>query len=284
MSVPQTGSAPQMGDWLSYLNALEKIALCAGAEILRLKETELTLSIKQDETPVCTADKNAEAIIIRELEALTPSIPIVAEEAAARGQLPENLGQYFYLVDALDGTKEFLQGRDDYTVNIALIKDGCPVAGVVYAPARNILFSASPLGAKRHDIDDAFSIISSETIKVRAAGKMLTGVASRSHHTELTEQAMTDYAVSECLSVGSSLKFCLIAQGLADIYPRFGRTMQWDTAAGDAIIRAAGGRTQTMDGQPLIYQMRLTEQGQDFSNPYFISAGCSSIGLRGLKT
>lgn len=272
-------SVPQTGDWSGYIEKLEKIALCAGAEILRLKESELNASVKQDDTPVCSADKNAEAIILKHLGILTPDIPIVAEEAAAAGQLPEKLGEYFYLVDALDGTKEFLQGRDDYTVNIGLIKSGYPIAGIVYAPARKVLFSASPEGARRKNIDNDFNIFSEQKIKIRSAGTPLIGVASRSHNTPQTEQAMVDYGVTDCISVGSSLKFCLIAEGLADIYPRFGRTMQWDTAAGDAVIRAAGGSTCTLDGQPLIYSMRGVDGKIDFSNPYFISTGCGAIRL-----
>ena len=189
--------------------------------------------------------------------------------------MPQVGGRDFFLVDPLDGTKEFVAQRQDYTVNIAFIVDGAPVAGVVYAPARHLLYRGGPAGAAEIETDAGHAIVSRRPIRVRGRQSPPVIVASRSHRTPETDSYITRFQTSELVSIGSSLKFCMIARGDADIYPRFGPTMQWDTAAGDAVLRAAGGTTRTTKGEPLTYGVRETSGRSHFGNPSFIAEGAS---------
>lgn len=251
---------------------LNLIALKAGAKIMDIYRDGFSVDTKADASPVTEADGAAEAIILAGLARLWPDIPVVAEEAVSTGDVPET-DKVFYLVDPLDGTREFISRNGEFTVNIALIDEGVPVAGVVYAPARGELFwGAKGKGAFRAAVKDGV-IGSQEPLHVRAAPSAVTAIGSRSHGSAETEEWLKQYVVNDFVAAGSSLKFCRVAEGSADLYPRHGRTMEWDTAAGDAILRAAGGLVTTLDGQPLTYGKRAREDGADFANPYFVAYG-----------
>lgn len=253
------------------------IALAAGAEIMRIYATDFAVTAKGDESPVTVADQAAEAIILEGLRQIAPDIPIVAEEEAAAGRVPHT-DDLFFLVDPLDGTKEFISKNGEFTVNIALIQGGIPVQGVVYAPALNeIYWGAAGQGAFRAHVVDGI-MGPAEPIAVSATGdEGLVAIGSRSHGGEATQTYLQAFKVRDFVAAGSSLKFCKLAAGQADIYPRMGRTMEWDTAAGDAVLRAAGGRVETLDGQALRYGKRGQPGESDFANPYFVAVGDPSI-------
>jgi len=253
------------------LQRLERLALDAGRVTLDAFREGCAVESKPDDSPVTWADRESERIILKELAAIRPEIPVVSEEAASAGILPDALPGEFFLVDPLDGTREFVNARPDFTVNIALVRGGAPVLGVVYAPARGELYSGRPGHAFRYAVAEDFSVAAPVSIHVRDAGETPAVVASYSHRTEETDRFIARFPQAECVSVGSSLKFCIIARGGADIYPRFGRTMQWDTAAGDAVLRAAGGMTLTPDGRPLTYGLREGKGTERIVNPWFIA-------------
>ena len=214
---------------------------------------------KGDGSPVTEADRAAEAIILPELARLAPEIAVISEENAESHQLAPP--RRFFLVDPLDGTREFLKrdGRGSFTVNIALIEDGAPVMGLVYAPALDRLF-AGVVGVGASE--------SGRPISVRdlpASGPV--AVASSSHRDAQTDAWLAENGIGRTVSIGSSLKFCLLAAGEADVYPRFGPTMEWDTAAGDAVLRAAGGRLETPRGEAFRYGK------PDYRNGAFIARG-----------
>jgi len=254
------------------LTDLAEIALQAGALILTVYgRADIAATAKADGSPVTEADAKAEELILARLAALAPAIPIVAEEAASRGAVFAQ-GTRFFLVDPLDGTKEFLSRNGEFTVNIALIEDGVPIAGVVHAPAAETLHAGGAAGAWRARVRRGH-IEAKHPIHVRTpAAAGLDVLASRSHMTAETQDFIRKLKVRTLVSAGSSLKFCRIAEGAADLYPRFGRTMEWDTAAGDAVLRAAGGHVATRDGAPLVYGKRGQEDS-DFANPSFIAYG-----------
>ncbi len=250
---------------------LEKTALAAGKAILEIYRSEIHITYKDDASPVTEADERAEAIILAALHAAFPDIPVVAEEAAAAGKIPDIRGGRFFLVDPLDGTKEFINKRDDFTVNIALIEKGVPVLGVVYAPARKIGFSGMGDHAERFDVNDDFEIENRVEIHGREPNSPMVAVASRSHNSPQTMEFLSENGITDITSVGSSLKFCLLAEGKADVYPRFGRTMEWDTAAGDAVLRAAGGMTYGWDKKPMLYGKTNQPGESNFANGFFIA-------------
>lgn len=263
------------------VNELELIACDAGRLIAEIRKKGVEVLAKGDGSPVTEADGQAEALILERLAANFPDIPVVAEELSSAEGSPEGVGRRFFLVDPLDGTKEFIKGSTDYTVNIALIEGGDPVAGVVVAPERCEVYSGFAGGrAQLARMPEQGGPINRQGIQVRAPGKSWTAVVSVSHMTEATRRFLEPLAIGESVSVGSSLKFCLVAAGKADIYPRFGRTMQWDTAAGDAVLRAAGGVTTTRDGNALVYGPRTGLPENRFENPEFIAFGGSSEQLR----
>ncbi len=249
----------------------ERAALAAGHPILAIHRAGPHARYKADASPVTEADEQAEAIILSELERACPDIPIVAEERAAAGHIPDIADGIFILVDPLDGTKEFINGHDDFTVNIALIENGVPISGFVYAPALGIAYAGGPEGAEKLWVDDSFRVSRRAPIRTRMAAAPDIAVASRSHRCSATEAFLNDCGAREIRTVGSSLKFCLIAEGVADIYPRFGRTMEWDTAAGDAVLRAAGGITVDLAGEPLRYGKTGRPDRADFANPDFLA-------------
>ncbi len=251
------------------LAVFEALAVEAGAAILAVREKGIEARAKQDLSPVTEADEQAEAIILKGLAASYPDIPVVAEEQACAGHMPESLGTRFFLVDPLDGTREFVAGREDFTVNIALIEDGVPVVGIVYAPARAVLYAGAGHSAYRAGVDGHIEHrIPLAPAEIHTPNRV---VCSRSHLTPETDTYLATLTGCETVNIGSSLKFCLLAEGSADLYPRFSRTMEWDTAAGDAILRAAGGITETLDGKPLTYGKRNQATDTDFANPNFIA-------------
>jgi 3'(2'), 5'-bisphosphate nucleotidase len=247
----------------AWREAIVDIARAAGEVIMAIYATDFAVRGKSDASPVTEADERAEAIIVQRLRALTPDIPIVAEEAVAAGQVPA-VGRRFWLVDPLDGTKEFASRNGEFTVNIALIDGGVPVLGVVLAPAIGRLFAgAAGLGALAEQGGTQRAI---RCRTVPAEG--LTVVSSRSHgDAAALDTFLAGRRVAASVNAGSSLKLCLVAAGEADLYPRFGRTMEWDIAAGHAVLLAAGGRVVTLHGEPLRYGK------PGFENPHFVAEG-----------
>jgi 3'(2'), 5'-bisphosphate nucleotidase len=240
-----------------------RIAHAAGDVIMAIYRSEITTRTKADASPVTDADEAAERLIIEALEIMAPEIPIVAEERAAAGQTPEVGDAPFWLVDPLDGTKEFISRNGDFTVNIALIRDGVPVEGVVHAPAVPVTYFTK--AGATHIIEDGGA---ARPITVRSPdADGMVAVVSRSHYSAETADFLADYTVKAERAAGSSLKFGLVASGAADLYPRLGRTMEWDTAAGHAVVLAAGGSVRTLDGLPLRYGK------PGFENPHFVVRG-----------
>jgi len=246
------------------------IARRAGDAILKFYRRDAMTRIKADDSPVTAADDAAERLIVPALRALTPEIPVVSEEAAAEGRVPEirgaaNPGGRFWLVDPLDGTKEFIAGKDDFTVNVALIEDGRPVLGVVHVPALDLTYVgvAPDLATRQRGAAGPRRIAA----RLRPADGAIV-LASRSHGDAAALDAfLADESVRARRTAGSALKFCLLAEGVADLYPRLGRTMEWDTAAGQAVLAAAGGSVATLDGAPLRYGK------PGFENPHFVARG-----------
>jgi len=255
-------------DLSSLAAPLRSLVLQAGGRILEIYDDGHEVRQKADASPVTDADEEAEQIILAGLRGLTPDIPIVAEESAAAGVVPDVSGGTFWLVDPLDGTKEFISRNGEFTVNIALISDGAPILGVVYAPAIGRLFIGWENQASAEIQNHDGSWEAPRSIAVRQPPEQgLTAVASRSHRDEATEVFLASLNVAEVKSAGSSLKLCLVAAGEADIYPRFGTTMEWDIGAGHAILAAAGGLIVTDARLPFIYNK------PGFRNPGFIAYG-----------
>lgn len=256
------------------LAALVDLAIRAGREILAVAATDFAVEIKADASPVTAADARAEAVILAGLATLLPGVGIVAEEESAAGRRPTDLGRRFLLVDPLDGTREFVNHSGEYTVNIALMEDGRPIAGVVHAPAlAEVHAGRVGLGAA-HGRIAADGTIAWTPIAVRPAPRSgLAVLASRSHCSAETEELLARLPVADRIAAGSSLKFCRLAEGAADFYPRLGRTMEWDTAAGDAVLTSAGGLVVTLDGRPLAYGKRGRPEDADFANPWFLALG-----------
>ncbi len=230
---------------------LAKAALAAGPAVMEEYDRGCEVASKQDGSPVTSADHRAEAIICEYLARVVPMTPLCAEEAMAAGARPQ-VAERFLLVDPLDGTREFLAGNGEFTINVALIEAGAPVAGAVYAPAIGRLWVGG---------DTAFACevrlgeepLDERRIQTRRAPSSLVAFASRSHLDAQSDAFLKGLPIGETRFAGSSLKFCLIAEGLGDVYPRFAPTMEWDTAAGDAVLRAAGGAVLDPSGRALLY-------------------------------
>ena len=252
------------------LSKLLRLAQLAAREIMAVYASDFAVRAKADLSPVTEADAMAEKVILKGLKELWPDVPVLAEEAAAGGDVP-NVGKRFFLVDPLDGTKEFLNRNGEFTVNIALVENGRPVMGVVYAPATAQMFwgeTEKGAGFAKVNPGDALTDVKWLALQVRKTpAEGLTVVASRSHMDANTTAYLESCKVKSLTSAGSSLKFCLVAKGEADLYPRFGRTMEWDTGAGQAVLEAAGGKVCNVDGTPLRYGK--AERG--FDNPAFIA-------------
>lgn len=246
---------------------LRTLALEAGARIMEIYESpDFAVRTKADASPVTDADEAADALISAGLRAAFPDIALVTEEQAATHA--QTLST-FLIVDPLDGTKEFVNRRGDFTVNIAYVQDGVPLRGVVYAPARGRLFYTTADGRSVEEtgpFGPEPGTLHPIGVNATPDNRALRVVASKSHRDQTTDQYIAQYAVADMASAGSSLKFCLVATGEADLYPRLGRTMEWDTAAGDAVLRGAGGEVVRLDDhQPLRYGK------PGFENPYFIA-------------
>jgi 3'(2'), 5'-bisphosphate nucleotidase len=240
-----------MIDYARLVDDIAEAAREAGEAILEVVRRGFEVEAKRDLSPVTEADRAAELIILGVLARVAPGVPVIAEEEVAAGRIPAH-DDFYFLVDPLDGTKEFVRGGDDYTVNIGLIEREAPKLGVVFAPATGRLHGGCV--GEGAWLDEGQGRV---PISTRAPGEQLTAVASKSH----LNQATIDYleeAVGSCgyVSVGSSLKFCIVAEGVADIYPRASPTSEWDTAAGHAVLLAAGGLVDGPDGTPLRYGKR----------------------------
>ncbi len=244
-----------------------RLALEAGDAIMAIYNSgDLGVQTKSDDSPVTAADEAADALISAGLRAAFPDVPLVTEEQAdSHGQSAST----FLIVDPLDGTKEFIHRRGDFTVNIAYVQDGAPIRGIVYAPARNRLFYTLADGSAVEETAPFDKEKIGETTPIRVSNpdnSALLVVASKSHRDQATDDYINKYAVRDSKSAGSSLKFCLVATGEADIYPRVGRTMEWDTAAGHAVLSGAGGHVVRFDDHtPLAYGK------EGFANPFFIA-------------
>lgn len=249
----------------SILEAVIPIVRKGGDKIMEIYQTDFEVKGKADSSPVTQADELAEQVMVPMLKALLPGVPVIAEEAVAAGEIPE-VADTFWLVDPLDGTKEFISRNGEFTVNVALIKHGVAVLGVVYAPAQGRLFAG---------VVDSLAFIEHATgrsdIRCRMVPEAgLTVVASRSHGDGAALDSFlsqSGHKVADVVSAGSSLKLCLVAAGEADVYPRLGRTMEWDIAAGHAVLSAAGGCVQAISGGALAYGK------PGFENPHFVAWG-----------
>ncbi len=261
-------------DRSALLEAMIAAAVEAGQAAHRIYLGHFEVQQKADKSPVTAADHASEAIILERLAQSAPGVPVVAEEEVAAGRLPA-IGAEFFLVDPLDGTKEFIQRNGDFTVNIALVRDGDPVLGVVYAPVTSALYVGDVISGKAlrsHCPTDSGKATPREPIRVRhPPADGLTAVVSRSHSTPETEAYLGQYQIARRVSVGSSLKFCLVAAGEADLYPRLGPTMEWDTAAGQAVLVAAGGTVSAPGGAPLSYGK------PGLRNSFFVAGGLIHI-------
>ncbi|MBX9466434.1 MAG: 3'(2'),5'-bisphosphate nucleotidase CysQ [Rhizobium sp.] len=254
------------------LKLFEESAIAAGRVILDIYRAGANVRLKGDASPVTEADEAAERLILDALSRHLPDIPVVAEEEVAAGRIPDISGGRFILVDPLDGTREFIGGHDDFTVNIALIEHGKPILGVVHAPALGTLYLGGAGKAEKLAIDDTDRVTARRQIAVRPQNATPSALVSRSHNCDATDAYIKKAEILERKAVGSSLKFCLVAEGVADVYPRFSPTMEWDTAAGDAVLRAAGGMVTTEDGAPLTYGKRIPGL-RVFENPAFVATG-----------
>lgn len=262
-------------DHLWLANCLLPSVLEAGRIQLEIYDSDIEVERKADKSPVTEADRASEVLLMRALKALLPDIPVVAEEQVADGKLPD-VSDTFFLVDPLDGTKEFINKRGEFTINIGLICKGEPVFGLIFAPVLKRLFvTTGPDIALEFSLSakcaaTSLSSLSARKLAVRKPkGDGIVAFASRSHKTEETDAYLERNNVATTRRVGSSLKFCLIANGEADLYPRLGPTSEWDTAAGHAILSVAGGQVRGLDGSRFVYGKR----DKKFLNPGFIAWG-----------
>jgi 3'(2'), 5'-bisphosphate nucleotidase len=236
------------------LSPLLDIARSAGQQIMQVYGTDFDVAMKDDKSPVTDADLAAHKVIVADLKRITPDLPVLSEESAGIPFEERRRWSSYWLVDPLDGTKEFINRNGDFTVNIALIQDGAPVAGVVYVPVNGLsYYGCVGVGAFRRDKDGQAAPIKARKLVPNAPVKV---VASRSHRGPLLDGYLAKLGPHETVSRGSSLKFCLVAEGAADVYPRLGPTSEWDTGAGHAVLLAAGGQVIGMDGKPLPYNSK----------------------------
>jgi 3'(2'), 5'-bisphosphate nucleotidase len=249
---------------LDFVKQVSDIAKRAGIEIMKVYKTDFIIDTKDDDSPVTEADQLAEALILRSIrEGLTDRYPIVSEEAASNGIIPKVSGTAFWLIDPLDGTKEFINRNGEFTVNIALIENSKPVLGIVHVPVTGATYTGSSAGSFLELEGGLRKKIQCNTF----SGNPITAMVSRSHRTADVDEYLRGYNIGNEISAGSSLKFCLLADGSGDLYPRLGRTMEWDTAAGHAVLRFAGGSVTTLENYELGYGK------PEFENPHFIAAG-----------
>lgn len=254
-------------DYDQLMRQMRKLSILAGQKIMDIYNSDdFGIKVKSDESPVTVADEAADEIISAGLREMFPDLMLVTEEQSATH---EKSGDTFLIVDPLDGTKEFIKRRGDFTVNIALVENGVPTRGIVYAPAKGRMFYTNDRGTSVEEkgIFDPEKIGDLSRISVSEPdNSALMVVASKSHRDQATDDYIARYEVRDSKSAGSSLKFCLVATGEADLYPRLGRTMEWDTAAGHAVLRGAGGDVVRFDDHaPLMYGK------PGYENPFFIA-------------
>ena len=257
----------KLGELNDLALAFAGLASAAGAVIMAVYATDFEVRRKADLSPVSEADEAAEALLVPGVEKLLPGVPILAEEAVSRDGLVA-VSSEFVLIDPLDGTKEFVSRNGEFTVNIALVRDGAPVAGCVYAPAISRMYVGGTT-ARSGQVGPGKAVDGLQVTTTRRYPDELVAVASRSHSDAETAAFLADLGVASTRSAGSSLKFCLVAEGSADVYPRFGPTMEWDTAAGDAVLRAAGGSVVDDTGAPF----RSGKATEGFRNGAFVAWG-----------
>jgi 3'(2'), 5'-bisphosphate nucleotidase len=252
---------------MSLAPAIIETMLDAGRVVMDVYASDFEVYGKSDQSPVTEADRRGEEVITSALEKMAPDIPLVGEEAKSEGHCPDISGEVFWLVDPLDGTKEFVKKGSDFTVNIGLIKNGAPIAGFVLAPAMKTLYwGIKGIGAWTADVTEN-GITNQREVKTRTANPDdLVIVASKSHRSAELEAWLSHFPNAKHVSIGSSLKLCLLATGQADLYPRLGPTCEWDTAAAHAVLVAAGGSVEVADGTPLEY----AKDTKTFLNPWFL--------------
>lgn len=260
----------------TYQDAMIAAAVEASRLILAIYRDDTGHRTKADGSPVTLADEQGEAAILAVLRDAHPTIPILAEESVAAGDVPD-VGDQFFLVDPLDGTKEFVTGTDEFTVNIAFIKDGATVLGVVTTPAVGMLYVGDiETGAYRqaYDFETGTPTGEPEIIRVRTVPETgAIAMTSRSHGSPETAALLRKLGAVDVLAAGSSLKFCAIAEGRADLYPRLGRTMEWDTGAAHAVLKAAGGEVYTFEGGERGAPLAYGKKERGFDNPHFLAIG-----------
>ncbi len=255
------------------LAAVEKIAQDAGRAVMQIYGRAFRIEEKADKSPLTEADAAAHQLILARLQALSPALPILSEEDVDAFPGADEQGRY-WLVDPLDGTKEFIKRNGEFTVNIALIERGVPVLGVVYAPVPGVTYSAARgLGAVKIGADNLRRPITVATHRTDTAWRVL---GSRSHPSQQTHDWLARLDRYEMVALGSSLKLCLVAEGAADLYPRLGPTALWDTAAGHAVVNGAGGEVLRLDDEPLSYA-----DTSELLNPWFIVYGDRRALLQG---
>jgi 3'(2'), 5'-bisphosphate nucleotidase len=263
-----TGNQPR--ELRALLAPIAALAAAAGGKILEIAKGDLGTSKKSDKSPVTLADVAAEDILRSGLAKLLPGVPFIGEESVARGDIPEP-GREFLLIDPLDGTREFIAGRDEYTVNVGLIADGAPALGVIYTPATGIVHAGAHFEAYRAALAPGGTLDLSRAQKIRARKppeKMIAAV-SRSYLEKQSEDFLAKLPVAERIGLGSSLKFTLLAEGKVDVYPRLAPICEWDVAAGHALLAAAGGRVEQLGGAPLPYGAK----DKNFRLPGFVAWG-----------
>ncbi len=266
-----TDPRPDIFSEPSLIEALIPAVIEAGETILRIRATGHSVETKADRSPVTEADRAAEAILLAAIAEHMPDVPVLAEEEVAAGRVPD-LDADFVAVDALDGTKDFIRGGPDFTVNVGLVRGGRPIAGIVGAPALNLLWvGVVGQGARRIDLGENGR--NATMIAVREPpSDTIDIVASRSHRTPETDAFIARFPNARIVAAGSSLKLVRIAEGAADLYPRLGPTSLWDTAAGEAVLLAAGGTVVDLDGKPLVYRPK-PDSSHPFLNPSFVASG-----------
>ncbi|MGR3369839.1 MAG: 3'(2'),5'-bisphosphate nucleotidase CysQ [Sagittula sp.] len=254
-------------NYSELMTVMRRLALEAGDKIMEIYDSpDFEVKTKSDASPVTEADEAADALISAGLREVFPDVALVTEEQAASH---DTSAMTFLIVDPLDGTKEFIKRRGDFTVNIALVEEGVPTRGVVYAPAKGRMFYTNSVGHSVEEMGPFDPATPGETKPIRVTepnNDSLMVVASKSHRDQATDDYIAQYNVKDMTSAGSSLKFCLVATGEADLYPRLGRTMEWDTAAGHAVLAGAGGKVVRFDDHSAL------SYGKDgFANPFFIA-------------
>lgn len=267
MNSDQKPESERLLDYDLLTRVMRDLALAGGDKIMDIYNSDdFEVKTKSDSSPVTEADEAADVVISDGLRAAFPDITLITEE---QSQSHSEKADVFLIVDPLDGTKEFINRRGDFTVNIALVENGIPTRGVVYAPAKNRMFFTQPDGTTVEETGPFVQGQIGETRQISVStpnNDALIVVASKSHRNQATDDYIAKYNVQDMTSAGSSLKFCLVATGEADLYPRVGRTMEWDTAAGHAVLNGAGGSVVRFDDlTPLTYGK------EDYANPFFIA-------------